>query len=76
MSISFLKLWGEGENNSVGSSISDQCYFYAKYDKHASTRACLLKFPRGKITHSKSVARCVAIIDIFIINRGSLFFKT
>ena len=36
------KTWGGGggENNSVGSSISDrQCYFYAKYDKNASIRA-------------------------------------
>ena len=39
---------GGGENNPVRSSISDQCYFYAKYDKNASTRACLLKFPRGQ----------------------------
>ena len=37
---------GGGENNPVRSSISDQCYFYAKYDKNASTRACLLKIPR------------------------------
>ena len=40
---------GEGaENNPVRPSISDQCYFYAKYDKNASTRACLLKFPKGQ----------------------------
>ena len=38
-------LGGGGENNPVRSSISDQCYFYAKYDKNTSTRACLLKFP-------------------------------
>ena len=38
-------LGGGGENSPVRSS-SDQCYFYAKYDKNASTRACLLKFPR------------------------------
>ena len=36
----FSKPWGGGENNPVMSSISDQCYFYAKYDKNASTRAC------------------------------------
>ena len=46
LSISFLKLWG-GEKNHVR-SISDQCYFYAKYDKNTSTiaiyRACFLKF--------------------------------
>ena len=37
----FSKPWGGGaENNPVRSSISDQCYFYAKYDKNASTRAC------------------------------------
>ena len=46
LSISFLKLWGGGENNPVMSSISDQCYFYAKYGKNASTRACFLKFLR------------------------------
>ena len=57
---------GGAENNPVRFSISDQCYFYAKYDKNASTRACLLKFPSSKITHSKSVARCVAIIYIFL----------
>ena len=39
-------LGGGAENNSVRSSISDQCYFYAKYDKNASTRACFLKFLR------------------------------
>ena len=33
--------FGDGvENNPVRSSISDQCYFYAKYDKNASTRSC------------------------------------
>ena len=43
----FSKPWGGGaENNPVRSSISDQSYFYAKYDKNASTRACFLKFLR------------------------------
>ena len=37
---------GGGENNPVRSSISDQFYCYAKYDKNASTRACFFKFPR------------------------------
>ena len=32
--------------NPVKSLISDQCYFYAKYDKNASTRACFFKFLR------------------------------
>ena len=41
-------LGGGAENNPVRSSISGQCYFYAKYDKNASTRACLLKFPKGQ----------------------------
>ena len=41
----FSKTLGVGaENNPVRSAISDQCYFYAKYDKNASTRACFLKF--------------------------------
>ena len=41
-------LGGGGENNPVRSSISNQCYFYAKYDKNASTiyRACFIKFLR------------------------------
>ena len=39
-------LGGGGENNPVRSSISDQYYFYEKYDKNASTRACFLKFLR------------------------------
>ena len=64
----FSKTLGGAENNPVRSSISDQCYFYAKYDKNASTRACFFKyFPLSKITHSKSVARCVAKINIFYI---------
>ena len=45
LSIYFLKLffgWG-AENNPVWSSISDQCYFYADYDKDAPTRACFKK---------------------------------
>ena len=43
----FFKLRGGGaESNPVRSSVSDQCYFYAKYDKNASTRACFLKFLR------------------------------
>ena len=29
----FSKPWGGGENNPMRSSVSDQCYFYAKYDK-------------------------------------------
>ena len=37
-------LGGGGENNPVRFSISDQCYFYAKFAKYASTRACFLKF--------------------------------
>ena len=42
-----LFFWGgEAENNPVMSSISDQCYFHAKYDKNAATRACFLKFLR------------------------------
>ena len=42
--LSKLFFWRAGaENNPVRSSISDQCYFHAKYDKNASTRACFLK---------------------------------
>ena len=39
-------LGGGAENNPVRSSISDQCYFHAKYDKNASTSACFLTFLR------------------------------
>ena len=56
-----LKFEGGGRNNPMRSSISDQCYFYAKYNKNASTRAYSLKFLGSKITHGK----CVAIIVIF-----------
>ena len=53
------------ENNPVRSSISDQSYFYAKYDKNASTRAFFSLNFSGSVTHSKSVDRCVAIMNIF-----------
>ena len=36
------KAWG-AENNPVRSSVSDQCYFYAKYDKNASTSIVVLR---------------------------------
>ena len=64
---------GGGENNPVMSSISDQCSFHAKYDKTHQLEHVFLNFSGSKITHSKSVARCVhvAIIDIFIINSGT-----
>ena len=41
----FSKPWGGGaENNHVRSSVSDrQCYFYAKYDKNASTSIGVLR---------------------------------
>ena len=40
--------WGGGENNPVRPSISDQCYFYAKYDKDAPTKPCFLNFSGSK----------------------------
>ena len=45
----FSKPWGGAENNPVRSSVSDQCYFYAKYDKNASTSIGVLRGggPRG-----------------------------
>ena len=43
----YSKTLGGAENNPVRSSISDQCYFYAKYDKNASTRACLFNISQG-----------------------------
>ena len=39
----FSKPWGGGENNVRSSVISDQCYFYAKYDKNASTSIDVLR---------------------------------
>ena len=38
----FSKPWGGAENN-VRSSVSDQCYFYAKYDKNTSTSIDVLR---------------------------------
>ena len=54
-------LGGGAENNPVRSSISDQCYFYAKYDKKHQLEHVFSNFSGSKITHSKNVARCVAI---------------
>ena len=50
MYINIVHFFSKGgtENIPVRSSISDQCYFYAKYDKNASTKACFFKFPREK----------------------------
>ena len=40
----FTKPWGGGgENNPMRSLVSDQCYFYAKYDKNASTSIGVLR---------------------------------
>ena len=44
----FSKPWGGAENNPMRSLVSDQCYFYAKYDKNASTSIGVLRGgPRG-----------------------------
>ena len=43
LSISSLNLGGGAENNPVRSSVSDQCYFYVKYDKNASTSISVLR---------------------------------
>ena len=44
----FFKPWGEGaENNPMRSLVSDQCYFYAKYDKNASTSIGVLRGGQG-----------------------------
>ena len=63
-SFTFENFGGGVENNPERSSISDECYFYAKYDKNASTRACFFFNFSWSVTDSKSVARCVAIIII------------
>ena len=39
----FSKPWGGAENNPMRSLVSDQCYFYAKYDKNASTSIGVLR---------------------------------
>ena len=58
--IFFSKTLGLGvEYIPVRSSISDQYYFYAKYDKNASTRACFLKLLRER---PRGVARCVTYL--------------
>ena len=68
----FSKPWGGGaENNPVRSSVSDQCYFYAKYDKNVSTSIGVLREgPRGpcpppKLEVADQLARCskLEIID-------------
>ena len=45
----FSKPWGGAENNPVRSSVSDQCYFYAKYDKNASTSIGVLRGAKGAL---------------------------
>ena len=52
----FSKPWGGGggENNPVRSSVSDQCYFYAKYDKNASTSIGVLRGEPGGVVNSRS----------------------
>ena len=42
---------------------------------HQLEHVFLLKFSGSKITHSKSVARCVAIIDIFFIINSVTFYN-
>ena len=42
------KTWGGGKNNPVRSSVSNQCYCYAKYDKNASTSACFFFISQGE----------------------------
>ena len=55
-------LGGGGENNPVRSSIN----IFMQNMIKVSTRACFFfNFSGSKITHSKNVARCVAIINIF-----------
>ena len=45
----FSKPWGGGaENNPMRSLVSDQCYFYAKYDKNASTSIGVLSGGGGQ----------------------------
>ena len=44
----FSKPWGGGaENNPMRSLVSDQYYFYAKYDKNASTSIGVLRGGQG-----------------------------
>ena len=46
---------GGGENKPVRTSISDQCYFYAKYDKKYQLEHVFFNFSGSEITHSKNV---------------------
>ena len=64
-------LGGGAENNPVTSSISDQCYFSAKVIETHQPEHVFSNLSGRIITHSKSVARCVAIIDIFVKNNGT-----
>ena len=46
--VHFFSKPGGAENN-VKSSVSDQCYFYAKYDKNASTSIGVLRCSKLEI---------------------------
>ena len=49
------------------SAVSDQCYFYAKYNKNASTRTCLLKF-LGKQNNPLRECNQVCSYNFFFYN--------
>ena len=58
------------------SSISDQCYFMQNIVKtHQQVYVFSKIILRSIITHSKSVARCVAIIIIFLIINNCTFLR-
>ena len=50
MYINTVHFFSKGaENNPVRSSVSDQCYFYAKYGKNASTSIGVLRGAKGAL---------------------------
>ena len=51
----FSKPWGGGPKIILGGpAVSDQCYFYAKYDKNASTSMGVLRGGQGAVVNSRS----------------------
>ena len=54
----FSKPWGGAENNPMRSLVSDQCYFYAKYDKNASTSIGVLRGGARGLCPPKIDYRC------------------
>ena len=67
----FSKPWGGGENNPVRSSVSDQCYFYAKYDKRRIKLHIFSKFSR----RVACPLACVQLISLFLFQKNHFFIQ-